>query len=103
MDKKEYQCKICGLQWHTVKEFDECPDCHSKDIELITVEGDEQLTKPTGQLGSGRNQQMGRRMGGGPPRVCKCHECGYESPKTPGVPCRQTKCPECGRPLCGSD
>ena len=39
----------------------------------------------------------------GPPKVCKCPECGYESPKTRAVPCRNTKCPKCDTPLCGAD
>ena len=28
-------------------------------------------------------------------------KCGYESPKTRAVPCRNTICPKCETPLCG--
>jgi len=41
-------------------------------------------------------------MGIGPPRICKCPNCGYESPKTRAVPCKNTICPECETPLCGA-
>ncbi|WP_276697660.1 DUF134 domain-containing protein [Methanobacterium formicicum] len=104
MDKKRYQCKNCGFEWHSPsKEYEKCPDCDSENIELITME--ESFTEPTPQTGLGRRRggQGARGMGGGPPRVCKCPQCGYESPKTPGVPCRDTKCPKCGIPLCGAD
>lgn len=30
---------------------------------------------------------------------CKCPDCGYEQPHTPGVPCGQIKCPKCGKTL----
>ncbi len=102
MDKKRYQCKNCGFEWQSSsKEYDKCPDCDSENIELVGVtEGSQGGTTP----GLGRRRGAGGRgMGAGPPRVCKCTECGYESPKTPGVPCRDTKCPKCGIPLCGSD
>jgi len=99
MDKKRYQCQICGFQWYSPrKEYEKCPDCDSENIELITIK--ETSTVSTPQPGLGRNRG---RMGGGPPKVCKCPQCGYESPKTPGVPCRNTKCPKCGIPLCGAD
>lgn len=116
MDKKRYQCKNCGFEWHSPKkEYDKCPDCDSENIELITVEAEPQNPTVQPGLGSRRGQPGGGRargqggsgtgagMGAGPPRVCKCTQCGYEAPKTPGVPCHQTKCPKCGLPLCGSD
>ncbi|HOI40206.1 MAG TPA: DUF134 domain-containing protein [Methanobacterium sp.] len=111
MDKKRYVCKNCGFEWQSAsKEYNKCPDCDSENIELISVDAGSQI--PTAQLGLGRRRGaagggMGSRRGGGmgagPPRVCKCPECGYESPKTPGVPCLETKCPKCGLPLYGSD
>jgi len=101
MDKKGYQCKNCGFQWQSAsKEYDKCPDCDSENIEPLVVTD----SQGTAQPGLGRRRAAGGRgIGAGPPRVCKCPECGYESPKTPGVPCRDTKCPKCGIPLCGSD
>ena len=96
--EKKYKCKNCQFEWHSPqKEYKECPDCGSKDIAIIDYEED--IQKMIGQKGSGR----GRGMGAGQPRVCKCHQCGYESPKSQGVPCRNAKCPECGTLLCGSD
>ena len=96
-----YQCKNCDFEWQSAKEYDKCPDCDSENIELVGVtEGSQDVTP----LGLGRRRgSVGRGMGAGPPRTCKCTKCGYESPKTPGVPCRQTKCPKCGLPLCGAD
>ena len=101
MDKKRYQCKNCDFEWQSAKEYDKCPDCDSENKELVGVtEGSQDVTP----LGLGRRRgSVGRGMGAGPPRTCKCTKCGYESPKTPGVPCRQTKCPKCGLPLCGAD
>lgn len=102
MDKKSYHCKNCGFQWQSAtKEYEKCPDCDSENIEFLGVlKGSQGVNSP----GLGRRMgSRGRGMGAGPPRVCKCTKCGYESPKTPGVPCRDTKCPECGLPLCGSD
>ncbi|NYB51430.1 MAG: DUF134 domain-containing protein [Methanobacteriaceae archaeon] len=117
MDKKRYLCKNCGFEWQSAtKKYDKCPDCDSEKIELISAETESQ--NPTAQpglgrrrgaagrgmgTGAGRGTGRGAGIGAGPPRVCKCPECGYESPKTPGVPCRETKCPKCGIPLCGSD
>lgn len=96
--EKRYKCRKCGFEWHSPqKEYKKCPDCESEDIYAIDYE--EEVQKTMGQQGSGR----GRGMGTGPPRVCKCHQCGYETPKTQGVPCRNDKCPECGTPLCGAD
>lgn len=103
MDKKRYQCKNCGFGWSSPhKEYEKCPDCDSENISMEIVEED--ILKSPAQPGLGRRGGQGARtIGGGPPRVCKCPECGYESPKTQGIPCRNTKCPKCGIPLCGSD
>lgn len=93
-----YKCNKCGFEWRSPKkEYENCPDCKSDDIYTIGLEED--LTEP--RLG----QRMGRGIGvrSGHPRVCKCNQCGYETPKTPGVPCRNDKCPECGGVLCGAD
>ncbi|MEN4017959.1 MAG: DUF134 domain-containing protein [Methanobacterium sp.] len=102
-DKERYKCKSCGFEWYSPeKEYDECPDCKSEYIYKIG-EGEE-TQRPAGQQGIGRRRGYGGvGIGAGPPRVCKCPNCGYESPKTPGVPCRNTKCPECGTQLCGAD
>ena len=98
--EKKYKCRKCGFEWHSPqKEYKKCPDCESEDI--IATDLEEEVQKNMGQQGSGRGR--GRGMGAGPPRVCKCHQCGYETPKTQGVPCRNDKCPECGTPLCGAD
>lgn len=92
MNKKKFKCKACNFEWLSEKEYDKCPDCESEDIyEISTV--DEINTFARGR-GSGLR---------GPPRVCKCNDCGYETPKTPGIPCRNDKCPKCGGILCGSD
>jgi uncharacterized protein len=100
-DKKRYKCKKCGLEWFSPqKEYGKCPDCKSEEIYIINAE--QEIQNPMGQPGIGRRGRGGG-FGAGPPRVCKCHQCGYESPKTPGVPCRNDKCPECGAPLCGAD
>ena len=53
--------------------------------------------------GFGKGRGMGRgRMGGlgaGPEGICKCPKCGYEEPKTRGVPCMSKKCPKCQTPM----
>jgi uncharacterized protein len=101
-DKKRYKCNICGFEWLSPeKEYEKCPDCQSKDI-IIVLEDDTPPTK-TGPSLLQRRSFGGRGMGAGPPRVCKCPNCGYEAPKTQAVPCRNTKCPECETPLCGAD
>jgi hypothetical protein len=100
VNKDIYKCKNCKFEWFSSeKEYEECPDCKSKDIVKVTSE---EYSQPVGQAGGRRGIGRGA-MGAGPPRVCKCPKCGYESDKTPGVPCRNTKCPECGTPLCGAD
>jgi predicted Zn-ribbon and HTH transcriptional regulator len=100
VEKKNYRCNTCGFEWHSPeKEYEHCPDCKSEDIYTINVEIEKE--SPILSQGMGRRGRSG--LGAGPPRVCKCNQCGYESPKTPGVPCRNTKCPECGGMLCGAD
>jgi len=100
-DKKRYKCKSCGFEWHSPeKEYDKCLECESKEIYIISAE--EELQRPIGQPGLGRRRSYGGAgIGAGPPTICKCPECGYESPKTRGVPCRLIECPECGIQLCG--
>jgi Zn finger protein HypA/HybF involved in hydrogenase expression len=95
-EKNKFKCNNCGFEWaNPTKTYDKCPECQSEDIKVNLEE------VPSGSPMIGRGGRAG--MGAGAPRVCKCHECGHESPKTRGVPCRQFKCPECGAPLCGSD
>ncbi len=98
-DKNKYQCKQCSFEWSSPhKKYLECPDCGSEDIILIQepLKGEQSDLRQRRSFG-------GTGVGAGPPMVCKCPNCEYESPKTRGVPCRNTKCPECGIPLCGSD
>ncbi|NYB51434.1 MAG: DUF134 domain-containing protein [Methanobacteriaceae archaeon] len=99
-DKMRYKCNICDFEWLSPeKEYEKCPDCQSESI--IIVEDEETAkTEPSLLL---RRSFGGRGLGAGPPRVCKCPNCGYESPKTRNVPCKNTKCPQCETPLCGSD
>jgi hypothetical protein len=35
------------------------------------------------------------------PDVCVCPECGHETSKRQGLPCRRLKCPVCGTVLVG--
>jgi Zn finger protein HypA/HybF involved in hydrogenase expression len=99
IDKKKYNCSDCGFEWSSPqKEYDNCPDCGSENIILVSDEKAE-INSARGLGGRG----YGRGRGAGAPRVCKCTQCGYESPKTPGIPCRNEKCPKCGGILCGSD
>jgi len=102
-DKKRYKCKTCGFEWYSPdKNYDKCPDCESEEIYTISVE--EEVQKPVGQPGLGRRRGYGGGgIGAGPPKSCKCPKCGYETEKTPGVPCRTIECPKCGIQLCGSD
>lgn len=95
-DRRRYKCMDCQFEWISPeKEYKKCPDCDSENITLVSAD-----TLPRmGRGGFGRGFGAGR----GAPRVCKCIECGYEAPKTPGVPCRMEKCPECGAPMCGAD
>ncbi|MCK9151558.1 DUF134 domain-containing protein [Methanobacterium alcaliphilum] len=99
-DKKRYKCLDCQFEWISPeKEYDKCPDCNSKNINKIDLEEEDVSASPLAQ----RRSYGGRGIGAGPPRICKCPECGYESSKTRGVPCKNTKCPECETPLCGAD
>lgn len=100
-DKKRYKCNACGFEWLSPeKEYDKCPDCQSKDI-IIDLKNKDLSDKDPSMLE--RRSYGGPGLRAGPPRVCKCPECGYESPKTRAVPCRNTKCPKCETPLCGAD
>lgn len=101
-DKERYKCNVCGFEWRSPeKEYDNCPDCQSKDINNIMGE-DEVSTKTDPSLLQ-RRSYGGRGLGAGPPRFCRCPDCGYESPKTLRVPCKNNKCPKCETPLCGAD
>lgn len=98
---KMYKCRACGFEWHShEKEYEKCPDCESEDICTVSIE--EKIPETIGQLGLGRRRGRGAGMGAGAPAVCKCPQCGYESEKVPGIPCRTAKCPKCGTPLCGA-
>jgi transposase len=48
-----------------------------------------------------QNQQYGRQRRGYAPTKCTCPDCGYETEKIRGVPCREKKCPECGTTMMG--
>jgi predicted DNA-binding protein (UPF0251 family) len=100
-DKTRYKCKKCGFEWLSPeKEYDKCPDCQSHDI--ITDLEDAEIQEEKFSLIQ-RRSYGGPGLRLGPPRICKCPECGYESPKTRAVPCKNTKCPKCETPLCGAD
>lgn len=100
-DKKRYKCNTCGFEWLSPeKEYDKCLDCQSEDISLFENE-EIVITSEPSLLD--RRSYGGQGLGAGPPRICKCPNCGYEHPKTRAVPCRNTKCPKCETPLCGSD
>ena len=102
-DKKKYNCNICGFEWsNPKKEYDKCPECGSENIDVVG--GDEQILNYTeDDKLLERKSFGGQGLGYGPPRVCKCPNCGYESPKTRAVPCKNTICPKCETPLCGSN
>jgi uncharacterized protein len=101
-NKERYKCNKCGFEWLSPeKEYSKCPDCQSKEITIIFKK--EELPTKTEPPLIQRRSYGGRGVGAGPPRVCKCPNCGYESPKTQGIPCRNTKCPKCETPLCGTD
>lgn len=100
-EKTKYGCNICGFEWSSPeKEYHKCPDCQSEDITLNPKEpsSPEEINSIVQRRSYG-----GPGLGAGPPKVCKCPECGYESHKTRGIPCKNTKCPECETPLCGAD
>ncbi|EKQ54601.1 MAG: hypothetical protein B655_0713 [Methanobacterium sp. Maddingley MBC34] len=99
--KKEYKCNICKFQWQKGElTYEKCPDCGSVDITLVDSQKDDEYINENISI---RRSYGGNGRGGRAPRVCKCHNCGYESPKTRGAPCRNQKCPECNTPLCGAD
>ena len=92
----QYECNECGFEWlHPHKEYEKCPDCGSANIRIIEDE------KRSEDLLMQRKSYGGTGLGVGPPKVCKCPDCGYESPKERSVPCSNTKCPKCQTPLCG--
>ncbi|MFA0834753.1 DUF134 domain-containing protein [Methanobacterium formicicum] len=96
-----YKCDDCGFKWqHPFKEYKKCPDCGS--IRIILLKEDEKSSQDSEESLMDRKSYGGKGLGAGPPAVCKCPNCGYESPKTQGVPCSNTKCPECETPLCGN-
>jgi len=100
-DKMRYKCNVCGFEWLSKeKEYDKCLECQSQDI--VKLEDEEIIIKTEPSLLE-RRSYGGQGLGVGPPRVCKCPKCGYESPKTRAVPCRNTICPKCQTPLCGSE
>lgn len=94
----KYECDECGFEWqHPRKEYKKCPDCTSTNIHILKEEeysDSEDLLQ--------RRSYGGTGLGAGPPNICKCPNCGYESPKTRAVPCSNTKCPNCETPLCGA-
>lgn len=99
-DKKRYRCNICGFEWFSPeKEYEKCPDCQSKEIALVLE--DDEIARTKSLLG--RRSYGGHGLGSGPPKVCRCPECGYESPKIRTIPCSNKKCPKCETPLCGAD
>jgi predicted DNA-binding protein (UPF0251 family) len=100
-DKKRYKCNVCGFEWLSQeKEYDHCLDCESENI--VKLEDEEIIIKTEPSI-LDRRSFGGQGLGAGPPRVCKCPDCGYEAPKIRAVPCRNTKCPKCETPLCGSE
>jgi predicted DNA-binding protein (UPF0251 family) len=100
-DYTKYKCKSCGFEWKNPgKEYKNCPDCQSDDI-VIELQEIDSSSEDVSLLS--RRSYGGQGLGAGPPKICKCPECGFEYPKTRAVPCRNTKCPKCDTPLCGSD
>ena len=96
----KYECNECGFEWqHPRKEYKKCPDCKSTNIHIIK---DEKYSDSE-ELLLQRRSYGGTGLGVGAPIICKCPNCGYESPKTQGVPCSNNKCPECETPLCGAE
>lgn len=99
-DKKKYKCDICGFEWSSPKkEYDKCLECGSENIGIISE--DEESSEETDNELLRRRSFGGPGVGAGPPNICKCPNCGYNSIKTRAVPCKNALCPECGTPLCG--
>lgn len=95
----KYECDECGFEWqHPRKEYQQCPDCTSTNIHILK---DEEHSDSEDLLLQ-RRSYGGTGLRAGPPKVCKCPNCGYEAPKTQTVPCSNTKCPNCETPLCGA-
>ena len=119
-EDKIYICKNCGFQWNNPKkEYANCPDCKSENIERIKVNLNESdyinnnpnNIKTNSQICDIDNTDVplnerksfgGPGSGRGPSKACECPNCGHIAPKIKGFPCRNIKCPECGTPLCGS-
>lgn len=115
-EDKIYICNSCGFQWNNPKkEYSNCPDCKSENIEIIKNVNNIDLKKnnqikPTQTCNieetdvplNERKSFGGPGSGKGPSKACECPNCGHIAPKIRGFPCRNIKCPECGTPLCGS-
>ena len=116
-EDKIYICKKCGFQWNNPKkEYTNCPDCKSENIERIKANLNEgelnnQIISPNAQICNIEDNDVplnerksfgGPGSGRGPSKACECPNCGYIAQKIRGFPCRNIKCPECGTPLCGS-
>lgn len=83
-----YKCQDCGFKWsNPEKEYNQCPDCKSKNIIAIK---DLLTRKSFGGAGRGKCHELGK---------CICPKCGYGKEKIRGKPCRNIKCPKCGTPL----
>ena len=113
-EEKIYICKDCGFQWNNPKkEYTNCPDCKSLNIEIIKNDLNDKPLSTSPQIFkvpeaskyplNERRSFGGSGSGRGPSKACECPNCGYIAPKIRGVPCRNIKCPECGIPLCGSN
>ena len=117
-EDKIYICNNCGFQWNNPKkEYVNCPDCKSENIEIIKnlnhidLNKNEQIKSSQAQICNIKDGDVplnerrsfgGSGSGKGPSKACECPNCGYIAPKIRGFPCRNIKCPECGTPLCGS-
>ena len=113
-EEKVYICKECGFQWNNPKkEYTNCPDCKSENIEIVKNDLNNKPKSSAPQMFNvpeaskyplnGRRSFGGSGSGRGPSKACECPNCGYIAPKIRGFPCRNIKCPECGTPLCGSN
>ena len=120
-EDKIYICNNCGFQWNNPKkEYTNCPDCKSENIEIIKPNFNDIDYKNNAEIKSSKTQICsipdateyplnerksfgGPGSGRGPSKACECPNCGYIAPKIRGFPCRNIKCPECGTPLCGSN
>lgn len=68
---------------------------------MVQMQGGRGIGRGAGGRGAGRGAGAGGRAGrgagfGGPASTCRCPGCGYEMPKSRGVPCTSEKCPKCG-------